>query len=336
MPKNLQWFIFISIILALVLISGFRPVGLDPDSVAYSSFVLDFKGIGSIDFMDKEPGFWFLLSINHLLFGNNVTSFLLLYAFISVSLKVIIFKKLSTSPILTVILYVSTYFILHDMNQIRIGLACAIILWSLQDVIERNKIAFLTKILLAVLFHYSAVIALVLYLFNTKKINKGLYFITPLFCAVFLVYKNLIFDYSVLMASYLPSFLAAKVNTYVMLQQQGVFDADNLLIFNVGGAVLFVILGFFIIYSPKNAETHQDRLQILLTKVLSLQLVLGELFSFNSELSNRFFTLFGFLTIPLLLPNLKKYISPSFFATFLILIYSARQLYSSITGIFLF
>ncbi|HDS8123413.1 TPA: EpsG family protein, partial [Enterobacter hormaechei subsp. steigerwaltii] len=305
-------------------------------SVAYSNFVLDFKGLNSIDFMDKEPGFWLLLSINHLLFDNNVTSFLLLYAFISISIKIITFKKLSSSPILTVILYVSTYFILHDMNQIRIGLACAIILWSLKDVIERNKSAFLIKIIIAILFHYSAIIALVIYLFDTKKINKFIYFFAPLFCSVFLISKNLIFDYSVLMASYLPSFLAAKVNTYVILQQQGVFDAENLLIMNVGGAVLFIILVFFIIYSPKVAETPHDKLQILLTKVLSLQLVLGELFAFNSELSNRFFTLFGFLTIPLLLPSLKRYITPGFIATLLILLYSARQLYSSITGVFLF
>lgn len=121
-----------------------------------------------------------------------------------------------------------------------------------------------------------------------------------------------------------------------MLQQQGVFDAENLLIMNIGGAVLFIILVFFIIYSPEIAETPHDKLQILLTKVLSLQLVLGELFAFNSELSNRFFTLFGFLTIPLLLPSLKRYITPSFIATLLILLYSARQLYSSITGVFLF
>lgn len=335
MPVNLRWFLLTSVIFFLVLIAGFRPIGLDPDSVAYSGFVAEFQGLKSIDLMDKEPGFWLLLIINHFFFYNNVTTFLLLYAFISVSLKIIIFEKLSSSPILTIILYVSTYYILHDMNQIRIGLACAIILWSLQDIVGKKKVSFVIKIGIAVLLHYSSVIALFLYFFNTERINKKLYFIMPLVCAVFLFFKSQILEYSILITAYLPTFLAAKVNTYVMLQQQGVFDENNLLIFNIGGALLFLILTFFIFYSPVKPVNFQEKLQILLTKILSLQIVLGEVFAFNSELSNRFFTLLGFLTIPLLLPNLKKYITPSVVASALILLYALRQFYSSVTGVFL-
>lgn len=330
-------YLLVVISVVLVLIAGFRPVGFDPDSVAYSGFVHGFSGLRSIDVMDKEPGFWFLLYISQLVFDKSVTSFFLLYAFISVSIKVILYKRLSPFPFLSIILYIATYYILHDMNQIRIGLACAILLWSLQDIIKRNVLSFAFKIFIATLFHYSAIIGVVFYLFKTDRLNKVLYFTAPIICSIFLFFKDTIFEYSVFAASYLPSFLEAKVKTYVSLQQQGVFDADNLLIFNVGGGVVFIILSVFIfLNNPSDNKGFSEKLEILLIKLLSLQLVLGETLAFNSELSNRFFTLLGFITIPLLLPKLIKYIHPNWIAVVIVLLYATRQLYSSITGVFIY
>nr|WP_314522793.1 EpsG family protein [uncultured Lelliottia sp.] len=338
MPYNsLRYFSLVVITITLILVAGFRPIGFDPDSVAYSEFVLAFKGLNSIDIMDKEPGFWLLLYINKIFFENNVTSFLLLYAFLSISTKIILFNKLSSYPYLTILLYISTYFILHDMNQIRIGLACAILLWSLPNIIKRNPTFFFLKVLLATLFHYSAIIGIVFFFFRLDKINKALYLVAPIFCSAFLFFKDAVFQYSITIASYLPSFLSAKVNTYIALQEQGVFEADNLLIFNVGGFVVFCILLFFILAKKTSDNlSPEGKLETLLIKLLSLQLILGEVLSFNSELSNRFFTLLGFITIPLLLPKLTKYIKPSWIAASIVVLYASRQFYSSITGVFLY
>ncbi|HDE1655161.1 TPA: EpsG family protein, partial [Klebsiella pneumoniae] len=96
--------------------------------------------------MDKEPGFWLILFINKFFFSNNISSFFLIYAALSISFKLILFYKLSSHPIVTLFLYISTYYFLHDMTQIRIGLACVFILWSLEDILQRNKLGFLIKV----------------------------------------------------------------------------------------------------------------------------------------------------------------------------------------------
>ncbi|HDE2611353.1 TPA: EpsG family protein [Klebsiella pneumoniae] len=325
---NISVFIFFGVL--LILAAGLRPVGIDPDSHMYADFVRFFVGWPSIDFMDKEPGFWLILFINKFFFSNNISSFFLIYAALSISFKLILFYKLSSHPIVTLFLYISTYYFLHDMTQIRIGLACVFILWSLEDILQRNKLGFLIKVSFATLFHYSAIISLIFYFFSGKAINKKLYALLPLVGFSIYFLSNSGFGDMQSLLGYLPSFLEGKGSTYIDLQSQGIYKENNLIIMNVGGVVSF---GFLLLLLWK--ADLSIKLNIILLKILSIQLFLGFILAFNSEVSNRFYTLIGFITVPLLFPAVIECFKPRWFGYLLVMLYAARQFYSSIVGVFL-
>lgn len=329
--KNIMHIIFFMFFgIVLILCSGLRPIGIDPDSHMYADFVRYFIGWSSIDFMDKEPGFWLILCINNFIFGNNITSFFLFYATLSISFKLILFYRLSRYPLVTLFLYISTYYFLHDMTQIRIGLACVLILWSLEDILNRNKIGFISKIALATFFHYSAIVSILFYFFSGEGINKKFYAILPILGLVIYIVSNTGLGDIQSLLVYLPSFLEGKGTTYIDLQSQGVYRENNLIIMNVGGVISFC---FLLLLLWKGDLTV--KLNIILLKVLSFQLFIGLILSFNSEISNRFYTLIGFITVPLLFPAVIDCFKPRWFGYLLVMLYAARQFYSSIVGVFL-
>ena len=72
----------------LILIAGLRPIGIDCDSLSYVS-VLNVS-LSDVNFIDKEPTFWIIDEFNKILFAENVHTFFLIFAIISVSLKFLI------------------------------------------------------------------------------------------------------------------------------------------------------------------------------------------------------------------------------------------------------
>ena len=76
---------------------------------------------------------------------------------------------------LSVLTYFSYFFLLHEMTQIRVGVASGIILLSVPDIYNRNAKAFAFKNILAILFHYSASVFLLFYFVDGKKINAKVY-----------------------------------------------------------------------------------------------------------------------------------------------------------------
>lgn len=322
--------IYFVIGVALILIAGLRPIGIDPDSRMYADFAKYFVGWSSIDFMDKEPGFWSIIYLNHIFFDNEPVSFFIIYAALSISFKLILFYRLSSHPIITLVLYISTYYFLHDMTQIRIGLACVFILWSLEDVIQRNKSGFILKVGLATTFHYSAIVSLFFYFFSGNKINRYFYAVLPIIGFVFYALSNTSLGNIQSILAYLPSFLESKGATYVDLQSQGVYRENNLIIMNVGGGISYAFL-LLLLWKIKIG----DEFNIVLLKILSFQLFIGLMLAFNSEISNRFYTLIGFVTVPLLFPAIVDCFKPRWFGYIFVLAYAARQFYSSIVGVFL-
>ncbi|MFN3712003.1 MAG: EpsG family protein, partial [Alishewanella aestuarii] len=147
LPVSTDWryisvkklFLFLISIL-LILIAGFRPVGFDRDSIAYI-LLLD-TPLNQADLKDKEPAFWLIVELNRSLFEGNERTFFLIFAILGVSLKIIAISRLSLDPILSLWIYICSYFLLHDMTQIRAGVASGIFLLSIQDMHNKNFKSF--------------------------------------------------------------------------------------------------------------------------------------------------------------------------------------------------
>ena len=267
------------ITLILVLIAGFREIGIDRDSINYANSIqsIDFSIFSDLSFVDKEPTFYLIAYVAHWLFSDAVRGTFVIYALLGVTLKIIGIYRLSRIPLLSVFFYVSSYYLLHELTQIRVGVASAIFLLAIPDIADRNLKAYMAKTVLATLFHYSAVIMLPLYLILTSNRSGWFYFILPI-VGVFFAHSDkyvLNFVYTnMFLLNLIPSFLSHKLINYIDLLQNGVFAKVN--IFGFYYLSLMVIYYFCIV----NIKRFKSDLDILLIKILGLSLFILYFFSF--------------------------------------------------------
>lgn len=135
--------ILILVGILLILVAGLRPIGIDGDSLNYVGVL--HVSLSEANFIDKEPTFWIINELNKILFGGNEQTFFLIFAILGVSLKLLAIKKLSLLPFYSIFVYICLYFILHEMTQIRVGVATAIFLLAIPDIYNRNFKTFLFK-----------------------------------------------------------------------------------------------------------------------------------------------------------------------------------------------
>jgi EpsG family len=163
---RLKKILFICTGILLFTIAAFR----GNNNFDYSGYVALYNKAALINTLRIEPTFILISFIVKHVF-NNVLFLFIIYAFLGVFLTFYAIKKLTAFYFLSVLIYFSNFFIFHEMTQIRVGVASALILLSLKPLLERNFKAFILIILLAFLFHYSSLIALPLYFLNGNKIN---------------------------------------------------------------------------------------------------------------------------------------------------------------------
>ncbi len=122
-----------------------------------------------------------LFSVN----GIPFRFFIWFLAFIAVFIKtkvIISFAKSGWAVGVSVLIYVFTFYLLHEFTQIRVGLAAAFIFLAVRALVDGNRIHFALLVVLAAGFHSSAAIALFLLLpyqgSRVRWIDRGLFVIT--------------------------------------------------------------------------------------------------------------------------------------------------------------
>lgn len=158
-------FLFGVLAIAMILIAGLREVGSTPDTEAYSDMY--YGKYEAVLESVTEPTFTFISKILNS-FSLSVTSLFLTYAIISTIIHLSFFWKFSKFPFLTLTIYISYYYMMHDMVQIRAGVAAGLFLWAVYYFAESRKKLSLCFIFMGILFHYSATTGLVIFLFNDK------------------------------------------------------------------------------------------------------------------------------------------------------------------------
>jgi hypothetical protein len=169
--KKQPIFFYFVIGIILILIAGFRGEGVDRD---YENYSLLYKGFDTLTLLLTEPTFvfisWLIKSSN-----DNVVGLFIIYAFLGVTLKFFAIRLLSYQSTLSVLIYFSTFFLLHEMTQIRAGVASGIFLLSIQPLFDRKLAYFFALAVLAILFHYSSFIILPLYFLSPSNIKVKLW-----------------------------------------------------------------------------------------------------------------------------------------------------------------
>ena len=155
----------------LAVLAGFR-YQTGYDFVSYKSFFDDMTGIQDVfnGNLDAEAGYLFL---NYLFLnlGLNYYTFLLFFAFLTMFLLVKYLYRNVPYPSLMLFYYFSRFFLARDMGQIRGSLASIILLYSVKYIKSKEFAKFMAVVLIASLFHVTALIFILGYIYENHLYN---------------------------------------------------------------------------------------------------------------------------------------------------------------------
>lgn len=294
-------FILLVMGVTLFLIAGFRPVGIDSDSIVYEQAVYYLNyGVTII----TEPAFIFISTMANGISNDPIRLVFLVYAAIAIPLKLFSIKRYSQTPLFSFLIYLCLFYILQDFTQIRAGVSAAFFLFAYHDAINGKKVNFCLKMFCALLFHYSSVLFLPLIFFSRKKINVALYLALPFLFIPLMIVPGVINALGVVF-TFLPQALAERAITYTE-QIQNVDSGFGLLQLSI--FIMFILYGLVLIKTPHNEISAFDNLSF---KYLSLTFVLYFAFSPIPILSVRTFELMA-VSLVFVLPEILKKIRPNY------------------------
>ncbi|ENA5969515.1 EpsG family protein [Escherichia albertii] len=286
--------------IVLILMAGFKPIGIDRDSINYVKMLQ--SPFNYSDLVSREPAFNLIQIIYNIFFSGTVAAFFFIFALLGVGLKILAIKKSSDYPIFSFLLYVFFYYILHDLTQIRAGVASALFLLSIYDRVNSNNRQALVKIILAVCFHYSAIITLFIFLLK-NRINRVIYVLLPIMGML----SSLLLSNNTLEAvnQHLPYFIANKINTYLALQDNS--DINRINIFNIYYSTLvFIYLSIIVFVGDR--LTDRD---VIYVKIFGVGLFCFYSMSFIPVLAFRI-SEFLCVVIIILFANISNYIKEKY------------------------
>jgi len=174
--------IFLLFCFFLFLLAALRSENGDRD---YASYLNAYNIISNGNIVNIEPTFYIIVNIVKYIFSNSLFLFII-YAMLGITLKCTAIKQLSEFWLLSLLVYISHTYLLYEMTQIRVGVAAGLMLLAIKPMYERDIKRFLCYALFAFLFHYSAILILLLWFIPTHSVNRWFY--TLLIPVAYLLY----------------------------------------------------------------------------------------------------------------------------------------------------
>ncbi len=230
----------------LICFAGFRGIGVDRDIINYLN-MFDYSESLS-DFSNQEVMVK-LIPISLKFVG--IYSFglvLLIFALLSVGLKILAIKKYSYAPLASVLYFFSWLFLLQDFTQIRAAVAVGILLFAVQDIYQRNLFRFIFKVGLACLFHYSSLLIVPLYFVSKEKLNKKVYLIL-LSIFIFLGLQKSINIFTIIPGL---SVMSSKLNAYMLFQGMTEINVLNI------NSLINVLLVFILVLNYEKIRQYSN------------------------------------------------------------------------------
>ncbi|WP_139063079.1 EpsG family protein [Marinomonas spartinae] len=182
MKRNNYMFLFYTIGLGMIFLSGMRSIGFGADDLNYANLFLNIDNIlpsfvGGYNFshVNMSPFLVYFAKIIHLFFDDS-SVFFLCVAFLSIWLKLYSISRLSLFPFISLLLYFSNLYFQMDLNQIRAGLSLGFLFLSFLFLIQNRFIFSLLFSFFAILTHISALVFLPCYFFVQKEFRRNFYF----------------------------------------------------------------------------------------------------------------------------------------------------------------
>jgi hypothetical protein len=300
------------VVLLLLAFAALRPIGFDSDSIAYQKILEEYYSTENINLSSFEPTFFLIALLSKWFFFSSIRFVLIMYALIGVPLNIYAIKKVSARPDLSIFIYMCLYFVLHEMTQMRAGVACALFLLSIPDAVEQRPSKYFIKIALASMFHYSAVIALPMYFLHRKNFNKTFYLLLPLIGI--LTSKVINFDLLERTGTFSP-----KIVAYITFAKMGQLNPYN--IFNLYSIGLLVLYYPIVIF----ADRLKYRYDAMMLKVFGFMLFVYFAISLVPTFAVRFSEFLGIVLV-VLLAQATEIVKESSVMKFAVILFALAEL----------
>lgn len=299
-PEGLlnKYLLYIFLGVLLVIIAGFREEDVVRDYINYVTYFHE------QDFLQVEPTFVLISKGIYLFIGPYPIYIFVLFAAIGVSLKLVAIKQLSSLWFLSLVIYISNFFILHEMTQMRAGIASALLLLCVKPIYERDLKRFLLFSLLGFLFHYSAIVILPLWFLGVKARKDFLMFSIPVAYLIYFSGINLITTIPI-------EVIQSKISIYQTLMELG--DEESILI-NVFNFVFLgkIVLFYFLLYKYELIVSENKYVPILM-KIYCISLLSYLVLAVMPPIATRINELFAIVEI-VLLPLIYYAFKPAWFS----------------------
>ena len=239
-PKNTKK-IYLIFFLILTVVAGFRDGETMPDYEVYQGLYSRVNSFVFLYFI--EISFIFIAKLSFLIISGNPIVLFVIYAILGVSLKMYFIKKISNLCFYSLVIYISNYYIIHEMIQIRAGVATAFIFLSIISLYNNERKSFLILMGCAFLFHYSSIIFLLLWFLKSNKYNKILY-VSLIPIAYLMHYSGT--DPISLIVKALPSDLVSLKGAYLDKERSGRLAINVLGIFILTRVFILFYFTFFV------------------------------------------------------------------------------------------
>lgn len=281
-----RYILFSSVI--LVLISGLRSYDLGTDTIGYFlSFEDDvqssFRQIWNSE--SKDPFYHIFSKFLSLIVGHDFHLVLLIFAVIYMSAFGKLIYKESPNLLISFIVFISLGFFSFSMHGVRQGLAIAIIMFSYFPLRDKKILQFVGLVLIASLYHSTAIIFLIAYPCCRLGFNKKSAILYIGILAVLLVAGN---D--------LVRMFALEVSAYDA-RFEGYAETDRALSYS--GFIQLCLFFLLVLFNIKSFK-KKDKDSSLLITLLVLALIFQSCAVFIAELFRiaMYFSIFLVILLP--------------------------------------
>ncbi|MCL1095728.1 EpsG family protein [Shewanella kaireitica] len=203
---------YIFLFVTLVLFATFRDGSSLPD---YDTYTHLFHNVvhGQSDYF-IEISFTLLARLANLISSDNFYVLFFLYAFVAILVKFKAIVFFSPFPFYSFVVYLSNYFIIHELIQIRAGVAVALVFISFYFIFHRSFYKYFFVIAAATFFHYSSFIFLLLYFIDPYRIKRSYIVLLIPFSYFFMLLFSSSLFYDILLSIIPFEGLVSKLVTY--------------------------------------------------------------------------------------------------------------------------
>lgn len=278
---------------------AFRPIGIDNDSYNYVAYVEESGQDTMLDMI--EPSFLMLAALAKML--GDVRVLFVVYALLAIPLKVYSLTRLTNLWFLTLLIWVSHFFLIQDVTQIRVAVSTAIFLYALKFLMDGERWKYVGCIAVAVFFHYSALLLLPFVFLRSGKLSTVYRVVLLVLPMLFYV----LYLRGIDILTYLPiPMFQDKIEVYESLRDHGVAGED----INVFNAYALIrLFTYYLLLWKYDVVAEKVQGLSLLLKIMCFSICVYASLAFLPALAIRGSEICGVVDI-LLIPYLVYTVRP--------------------------